>query len=158
LLNSVKGLFQVDFSTFIILIEKSEVLGGTFPHINGKMTEIVFIFVVNFTQPGPWSHSMTGIAEREEKEAIFYMKLEREFILNELFRIFNEKFEISNPGTDDDLREDHEFDSIDAIELLVEIERILGFSLSQEQKKMAMDVRTINQICDYIQKMESARV
>jgi len=122
------------------------------------MTEIVFIFVVNFTQPGPWSHSMTGIAEREEKEAIFYMKLEREFILNELFRIFNEKFEIKNPGTDDDLREDHEFDSIDAIELLVEIERILGFSLSQEQKKMGMDDRKINQICDYIQKMESARV
>jgi acyl carrier protein len=86
------------------------------------------------------------------------MKLEREHIINELFRIFNEKFEIKNPGADDDLREGYEFDSIDAIELLVEIERILGYSLSQEQKKMAMDVRTINQICDYIEKMESIRV
>ncbi len=86
------------------------------------------------------------------------MKLEREYILKELGRIFNEKFEINNPGAGDDLREEHEFDSIDAIELLVEIERILGFPLSQEQKKMAMDVRTIDQICDYIQKMESARV
>jgi acyl carrier protein len=86
------------------------------------------------------------------------MKLEREYILKELDRIFYEKFEIKNPGPDDDLREEHEFDSIDAIELLVEIERILGFPLSQEQKKMAMDVRTIDQICDYIQKMESARV
>jgi acyl carrier protein len=85
------------------------------------------------------------------------MKLEREYILKELVRIFNEKFEIKNPGTDDDLREEHEFDSIDAIELLVEIERILEFPLSQEQKKMAMDVRTIDQICDYIQQMESAR-
>jgi acyl carrier protein len=86
------------------------------------------------------------------------MKLEREYILKELARIFNEKFEIKNPGTDDDLREEYEFDSIDAIELLVEIEKILGFPLSQEQKKMAMDVRTIDQICDYIQKMESVRV
>jgi acyl carrier protein len=85
------------------------------------------------------------------------MKLEREYILKELDRIFYEKFEIKNPGPDDDLREEYEFDSIDAIELLVEIERILGFPLSQEQKKMAMDVRTIDQICDYIQKMESAR-
>jgi acyl carrier protein len=82
------------------------------------------------------------------------MKLEREYILKELSRIFNEKFEIKNPGVDDDLREEYEFDSIDAIELLVEIEKILGFPLSQEQKKMAMEVRTIDQICDYIQKME----
>jgi acyl carrier protein len=82
------------------------------------------------------------------------MKLERECILKELSRIFNEKFEIKNPGVDDDLREEYEFDSIDAIELLVEIEKILGFPLSQEQKKMAMEVRTIDQICDYIQKME----
>lgn len=86
------------------------------------------------------------------------MKLEREYILKELFRIFNEKFEIKNPGADDDLREEYEFDSIDAIELLVEIEKILGFSLSQEQKKMAMEVRTIDQICDYIQKMEGAQI
>ena len=63
------------------------------------------------------------------------MKLEREYILKELSRIFNEKFEIKNPGVDDDLREEYEFDSIDAIELLVEIEKILGFPLSQEQKK-----------------------
>jgi acyl carrier protein len=86
------------------------------------------------------------------------MKLEREYILKELVRIFNEKFEIKNPGAHEDLREEYEFDSIDAIELLVEIEKILGFPLSQEQKKMAMDVRTIHQICDYIQKMESAQI
>lgn len=85
------------------------------------------------------------------------MKLEREYILKELSRIFNEKFEIKNPGVDDDLREEYEFDSIDAIELLVEIEKILGFPLSQEQKKMAMEVRTIDQICDYIQKMKRAQ-
>jgi acyl carrier protein len=84
------------------------------------------------------------------------MKLERDYILKELKQIFSEKFEIENPGPQDNLREEYEFDSIDAIELLVEIEKILGFPLSQEQKKMAMDVRTIDQICDYIQKMENA--
>ena len=85
------------------------------------------------------------------------VKLEREYILKELLGIFSEKFEIQYPDTDDDLREEYEFDSIDAIELLVEIERILGFPLSQEEKKLAMDVRTINQICDYIQEMEKGR-
>ena len=84
------------------------------------------------------------------------MKLEREYILKELKQIFSEKFEIENPGPQDNLREEYEFDSIDAIELLLEIEKILGFPLSQEQKKMAMDIRTIDQICDYIQKMENA--
>lgn len=86
------------------------------------------------------------------------MKLERKYILNELIRIFNERFEIQNPASEDDLREKYEFDSIDAIELLVEIEKILGFPLTQEEKKLAMDVRTIDQICDYIQKMESTRL
>jgi acyl carrier protein len=84
------------------------------------------------------------------------MKLERDYILKELKQIFSEKFEIENPGPQDNLREEYEFDSIDAIELLVEIEKILGFPLNQEQKKMAMDVRTIDQICDYIQKLENA--
>jgi acyl carrier protein len=84
------------------------------------------------------------------------MKLDREVIIKELNRIFDEKFEIENPQIDADLREEYEFDSIDAIELLVEIEKILGFSLTQEQKKMAMDIRTINQICDYIEKMAAA--
>lgn len=86
------------------------------------------------------------------------MKLERKYILNELIRIFNERFEIQNPASEDDLREKYEFDSIDAIELLVEIEKILGFPLTQEEKKLAMHVRTIDQICDYIQKMESTRL
>ncbi len=79
------------------------------------------------------------------------MKLTRKEIQSELFRIFEENFEIENPGLDDNLREEYEFDSIDAIELLVEIERMLGVVLSQEEKKQAMDIRTINHICDYIE-------
>jgi acyl carrier protein len=73
------------------------------------------------------------------------MQLTRKKILDDLIRIFRENFEIDNPGTDDDLKEEYEFDSIDAIELLVEIEKMLGFTLTQEEKKQAMDVRTLDQ-------------
>jgi len=85
------------------------------------------------------------------------MALTRETIQLELMRIFEENFEIVNPGPDDDLREKYEFDSIDAIELLVEIESILGFKLTQEEKKQAMGIRTINHIYDYMEAMEKSR-
>lgn len=75
-------------------------------------------------------------------------------VLTRLFTIFSEKFEIDTPGPDEDLREAYEFDSIDAIELLREIEIMLGVKLSQEQKKGAMDIRTINQIADYVLALE----
>lgn len=84
------------------------------------------------------------------------MALTREGIISELMTIFAEQFEIEAPGLDDDLREAHEFDSIDAIELLVEIERMIGARLTQEEKKQAMEIRTLNQICDYVQAMDSA--
>lgn len=77
----------------------------------------------------------------------------RQEIEKEIINIFRREFEIENPGLDDNLREAYEFDSIDAIELLLEIEKMLGFELSQEEKKQAMDIRTINQICDYIEKI-----
>ncbi|MEW6672170.1 MAG: phosphopantetheine-binding protein [Thermodesulfobacteriota bacterium] len=85
------------------------------------------------------------------------MALTRENIQLELMRIFEENFEIENPDPDDDLREKYEFDSIDAIELLVEIENLLGFKLTQEEKKQAMGIRTINHIYDYMEAMEKSR-
>jgi acyl carrier protein len=81
----------------------------------------------------------------------------RQEIEREIKEIFRREFEIENPGLDDDLREKYEFDSIDAIELLLEIERMLGSELTQEEKKQAMDIRTINQICDYIERIIKAR-
>ncbi|PIP38821.1 MAG: acyl carrier protein [Desulfobacterales bacterium CG23_combo_of_CG06-09_8_20_14_all_51_8] len=75
----------------------------------------------------------------------------REEIVNKILTIFKEEFEIINPGLDDDLREVHEFDSIDAIELLIEIEYFLDAELTQDEKKAAMGIRTINDICDYIE-------
>jgi acyl carrier protein len=81
----------------------------------------------------------------------------RQEIEREIKNIFQREFEIENPGFDDDLREKYEFDSIDAIELLLEIERMLGSELTQEEKKQAMDIRTINQICDYIERIIQTR-
>ncbi len=80
----------------------------------------------------------------------------RDNILRHILAIFRQEFEIENPGLDDDLRSAHGFDSIDAIELLHEIENLLGIELTQEQKKQAMDIRTINHICDYVQRMAPA--
>jgi acyl carrier protein len=83
--------------------------------------------------------------------------LTRDQIKSEIIRICKETFEFDNPGLDDDLREVHGFDSIDAIELLREIEVMLGTKLTREEKEGAMTIRTINQVLDYIQTLESAR-
>ncbi|KJS29946.1 MAG: acyl carrier protein [Desulfatitalea sp. BRH_c12] len=81
----------------------------------------------------------------------------RDEICSRILAIFSEKFEIDNPGLDDDLREEHEFDSIDAIELLREIEVMLDSQLTQEEKKSAMTIRTINDIVAYVIDMAAVR-
>ncbi len=81
----------------------------------------------------------------------------RDEIKSEIIRIFSEQFEIENPGLDDDLREAYEFDSIDAIELLREIEILLSSELTRAEKKYAMEIRTINQILDYIELLAQTR-
>jgi acyl carrier protein len=81
----------------------------------------------------------------------------REDIAFEILRVFQEEFEIDRPGLDDDLRERHNFDSIDAIELLVAIESFLGSELTQAEKKQAMDIRTIRHICDYVEALAKSR-
>ena len=81
----------------------------------------------------------------------------RDEIKSDIIRIFSDQFEIENPGLDDDLRDAHEFDSIDAIELLREIEIMLGSELTQAEKKNAMGIRTINDILGYIELLSTAR-
>ncbi|PKN76679.1 MAG: acyl carrier protein [Deltaproteobacteria bacterium HGW-Deltaproteobacteria-10] len=81
----------------------------------------------------------------------------RQEIEREIKNIFQREFEVENPGMDDNLREEYGFDSIDAIELLLEIEKLLGFELTQEEKKLAMEIRTISQICDYIEKITQTK-
>ncbi len=73
-----------------------------------------------------------------------------------ILKVFRDRFEIDNPGLDENLREVYEFDSIDAIDLLREIELILGTKLTINQKKSAMGIRTINQIVDYVSTLGKA--
>lgn len=81
----------------------------------------------------------------------------RQEIELEVKNVFQREFEIANPDMDADLRETYEFDSIDAIELLLAIETFLDTEISQEEKKQAISIRTINQICDYIEKIAQRR-
>jgi len=77
----------------------------------------------------------------------------RQEIEREVKTIFQREFEIENPSMDDDLRKTYEFDSIDAIELLLALENFWVYEITQEEKKQAINIRTINQICDYIEKI-----
>jgi len=81
----------------------------------------------------------------------------REEITTEILDIFHREFEIEQPGLDCDLRETYEFDSVDAIELLLGIERFLNSELTHDEKKMAMGIRTINQIVDYVEGLVRVR-
>ena len=55
------------------------------------------------------------------------------------------------------MREAYSFDSIDAIDLLLEIEKFLGSELTRDEKKQAMDIRTMRQIIDYIEMLAEKR-
>ena len=81
----------------------------------------------------------------------------REEIQIEILKILKNEFEIENPGMDDNLREKYNFDSIDAIQLLSEIEDLLKSELTLEEKTMAMDIRTRDQICDYVESLVKER-
>ncbi|MGB5216708.1 MAG: phosphopantetheine-binding protein [Smithella sp.] len=83
--------------------------------------------------------------------------MNRQEIENEVKNVFQREFEIENPDMDADLRETYEFDSIDAIELLLAIETFLETEITQEEKKQAINIRTINQICDYIENIARKR-
>jgi acyl carrier protein len=82
----------------------------------------------------------------------------RDDITAKILAILTEDFEFDQPGLHDNLRDDHGFDSIDAIELLGKIEMtILGFSLTREEKERAMGIRTINDIVNYIEEIKTSR-
>jgi acyl carrier protein len=81
----------------------------------------------------------------------------RDVLQEKILTILVQDFEFQQPGLDDNLRDDHGFDSIDAIELLGKIEHILGFSLTREEKEKAMEIRTINDILDYLERIQQGR-
>lgn len=81
----------------------------------------------------------------------------KEEITDEVLTIFRKEFEIEEPGLDLDLRETYEFDSVDAIELLIGIERFLKSELTHDEKKLAMEIRTIRQVIDYVWMLAAKR-
>jgi acyl carrier protein len=81
----------------------------------------------------------------------------RDEFKDKILSILVDDFEFEQPGLEDNLRDDHGFDSIDAIELLGKIEIILGFSFTREEKEKAMDIRTINDILDYVEAIQQSR-
>ena len=81
----------------------------------------------------------------------------RDEIEKNILQIFETEFEIVDPGLDDNLTEEHDFDSIDALELLGEIEKMLGSELTRQEKKDSMEIRTVNQICGYVVSLAEKR-
>lgn len=79
----------------------------------------------------------------------------RDELQEAIVAILVDEFEFENPGLDDNLRDDHGFDSIDAIELLAKIEEMLGFQISRKEKEKAMSIRTLKDILDYIEAIQS---
>lgn len=71
-----------------------------------------------------------------------------------LVEILERLFEIKDPGLDENLRDAYDFDSIDAIELLAEVEEKLERELSHEERKQAMEIRTLRNIEDYVLLMQ----
>jgi acyl carrier protein len=83
--------------------------------------------------------------------------MSREQIIEYIVKLLKEEFEIENPDLDVNLTEKYEFDSIDAIALLEHVEDIIASPLTQAEKKEAMEIRTINQICDFIESIIKKR-
>ncbi len=81
----------------------------------------------------------------------------RDELQEKILTILEKDFEFDHPGLDENLRDEHGFDSIDAIELLAKIEKIIGFSIAREEKEKAMSIGTLNDILDYIEALISAR-
>jgi acyl carrier protein len=81
----------------------------------------------------------------------------RDEFKDKILSILVDDFEFEQPGLEDNLRDDHGFDSIDAIELLGKIEIILDFSFTREEKEKAMGIRTINDILDYVEAIQQSR-
>ena len=85
------------------------------------------------------------------------LTMTRDKIQSAISTIFARQFEIKDPDPDVNLRDAYEFDSIDAIDLLREIEVLLGSELTRDEKESAMEIRTFAQIVDYVEALASKR-
>ena len=83
--------------------------------------------------------------------------MDREEIQATIINFIETNFEMSDVGLDDDLNAVHGFDSIDAIELLREIETLMKTKLTRGEEEAAMTIRTVNEIVDFIEKAMAER-
>jgi len=83
--------------------------------------------------------------------------MDREEIQSTIIDFIETSFEMSDVGLDDDLNAVHGFDSIDAIELLREIETLMKTKLTRDEEESAMTIRTVRQIVDFIEKAMADR-
>jgi acyl carrier protein len=83
--------------------------------------------------------------------------MDREEIQTTIIDFIETNFEMSDVGVDDDLNAVHGFDSIDAIELLREIETLMENKLTRDEEEAAMGIRTVRQIVDFIEKAMADR-
>jgi acyl carrier protein len=83
--------------------------------------------------------------------------MDREEIQTTIIDFIETNFEMSDVGVDDDLNAVHGFDSIDAIELLREIETLMETKLTRDEEEAAMGIRTVRQIVDFIEKAMADR-
>jgi len=83
--------------------------------------------------------------------------MDREEIQSTIIDFIETSFEMSDVGLDDDLNAVHGFDSIDAIELLREIETLMKTKLTRDEEESAMTIRTVRQIVDFIKKAMADR-
>ncbi|NDY74530.1 acyl carrier protein [Desulfobacter hydrogenophilus] len=83
--------------------------------------------------------------------------MDREEIQTTIIDFIETSFEMSDVGLDDDLNAVHGFDSIDAIELLREIETLMKTKLTRDEEEAAMTIRTVRQIVDFIEKAMADR-
>ncbi|HBT97582.1 MAG TPA: acyl carrier protein [Desulfobulbaceae bacterium] len=81
----------------------------------------------------------------------------RDELKGHILTILAEDFEFKEVKLDDNLHDAHGFDSIDAIELLAKIEKMLGFSLTRAEKEAAMEIRTVDDILNYLEKIQNGR-
>ena len=83
--------------------------------------------------------------------------MDREEIETTIINFIETNFEMSDVGVDDDLNAVHGFDSIDAIELLREIETLMEGKLTRDEEEDAMGIRTVRQIVDFIEQAMADR-
>ncbi|MEW6264785.1 MAG: acyl carrier protein [Thermodesulfobacteriota bacterium] len=82
--------------------------------------------------------------------------MKRDEIEKTILEIMEREFDIKDPDRDVNLAEAYEFDSIDALEMLSQVEQEFG-ALTMDEKKQLFEYRTINLICDYLAAVFTSR-